>query len=292
MTRWIGRVIVGVLASGALLAARQQNVFHAETEGVSVNVSVRSGNKAVTGLTAADFELRDNGVKQSIATLSVEALPIDVTLLLDVSHSVEGQRLERLKYSVGETAQLLHPEDRLRLIAVQHTLREVFPFQPGGSRPSVESLTAAGGTSLYDGLAAAMMRASTPDRRQLIVAYTDGQDTISVMSIDTVREIAGFADAVVQLVVPTIRAPGSSRPEVIPAAGVLSDLATRTGGQLFIMDFAAPISDAFKQAIDDFRTSYVLRYTPTGVTRAGWHELDVKVTSGTYDVRARKGYGG
>ena len=89
-----------------------------------------------------------------------------------------------------------------------------------------------------------------------------------------------------------MRGPRSTGMETVPGAAVLSDLATRTGGQLFRMDIAAPITEAFKNAIDDFRTSYVLRFTPTGVTHAGWHDLNVRVTSGTYEVRARKGYSG
>ncbi|HKW03628.1 MAG TPA: VWA domain-containing protein [Vicinamibacterales bacterium] len=281
------------LASLVLVSAQdQQPVFRGGTDLVSVPVSVRTVEKAVAGLKASDFELKDNGVVQSIESFAVETLPIDVTLLLDLSRSVDGQRLDRLKYSVGETALLLDSDDRHRLIAVQHELHEVFPFQPGGSKPNVDSLKAFGGTALYDGLAAAMMRAAEPGRRQLIVAYTDGQDTISILPIDTVREIAGFADAVVQIVVPTIRGPKSTGMASVPGAALLSDLATRTGGQLFWMDIAAPIGDAFKNAIEDFRTSYVLRYSPKGVTRAGWHDLSVRVTSGTYEVRARKGYSG
>jgi hypothetical protein len=31
---------------------------------------------------------------------------------------------------------------------------------------------------------------------------------------------------------------------------------------------------------------------PAGVSSDGWHELTVRVKSGTYDVRARKGYMG
>jgi VWFA-related protein len=281
------------LASATVISAQdQRSVFRSEAEAVSVSVSVRAVEKAVAGLKASDFELKDNGVVQSIESFSVETQPIDVTLLLDLSRSVEGPRLDRLKDSVGETALLLHKDDRLRLIGMQHELHQVFPFQPGGSKPNVASLTAFGGTSLYDGLAAAMMRAAEPDRRQLIVAYTDGQDTISILPIETVREVAGFADAVVQIVVPTMRGPRSSGMEAVPAASLLNDLASRTGGQLFWMDTAAPIADAFKQAIDDFRTSYVLRYIPRGVKRPGWHELSVRVTTGNYDVRARKGYSG
>ena len=52
------------------------------------------------------------------------------------------------------------------------------------------------------------------------------------------------------------------------------------------------ISSAFLRAIDDFRASYVLRFTPEAVPAPGWHELGVRVTRpGTrYTVRARKGY--
>ena len=283
---------VKLLPASFLLAQDQRAVFRGATDIVSVSVSVRTVEKAVAGLKASDFELKDNGVVQSIESFSIETLPIDVTLLLDLSGSVAGPRLDRLKHGVVETAGLLHPDDRLRLIGMQSELHQVFPFQAGGSTPNVESLSASGGTSLYDGLAAVMMRAVEPERRQLIVAYTDGQDTISILPIETVREMAGLADAVVQIVVPTIRGPRSSGMETVPGASLLNDLASRTGGQLFWMDLAGPIGEAFKQAIDDFRTSYVLRYTPQGVKRPGWHELSVRVTTGNYEVRARKGYSG
>ena len=282
-----------ILASVLIGSAQdQRSIFRSESEAVPVPVSVRAIDKPVAGLKASDFELKDNGVVQSIESFSVETLPIDVTLLLDLSRSVEGPRLERLKASVRETAVFLHADDRDRLISMQHELHQVFPFQPGGSKPDVESLNASGGTSLYDGLAAAMMRAPEPGRRQLIVAYTDGQDTISILPIDNLREVAGLADAVVQIVVPTTSGRRSTGAEAVPGAALLSDLATRTGGRLFWMDAAAPIGEAFKNAIDEFRTSYVLSFTPQGVTRAGWHDLSVRVTSGNYEVRARKGYSG
>ena len=285
-------VVIAAIVTGARAFARAQHpVFRSETEGVIVNVSVRGGNQPVNGLTPADFELRDNGVKQAIQAFSIERLPIDVTLLLDVSRSVEGTRLDRLKSSVGETAHLLRPEDRLQLIAVQHWLHLIFPFQPGGSQPPVDALTAAGGTALFDGIAAALMVPVEADRRRLVIAYTDGQDTISALSLASLRDVAGFSDSVLQVVVPTIRI-GANRPTQTPGAPGLSDLASRTGGQLFLMNVTEQITDAFKQAIEDFRTSYVLRYVPVGVAHGGWHDLDVKVVSGKYEVRARKGYGG
>jgi hypothetical protein len=92
-------------------------------------------------------------------------------------------------------------------------------------------------------------------------------------------------------VVPTLRG-GASRSDSASGPPAVGRIATRTGGQLFLMNNAGRITDTFKQAIDDFRTSYVLKYFPAGVAHGGWHELDVKVASGKYDVRARKGYGG
>ena len=40
----------------------------------------------------------------------------------------------------------------------------------------------------------------------------------------------------------------------------------------------------------EFRQSYVLTYTPEGVTRRGWHKLQVDVPGRRVTVRARSGY--
>jgi hypothetical protein len=54
------------------------------------------------------------------------------------------------------------------------------------------------------------------------------------------------------------------------------------------------VDASFIRALEDFRTSYVLRYTVEGVPRAGWHHVAVRVTKPgrTYQVRARRGYVG
>ncbi len=276
---------------GVGIAAQEQAVFRTSVDAVSVTVSVRKANAAVPGLTAKDFELLDNGVPQTINAFTVEALPIDVTLLLHVSRSIAGYRLEWLRSSVVETAGLLKKDDRLRLVAVQHSVREFVPFQPGGARPALETLTAGGGTSLYDALAAAMMRRSEPDRRQLIVAFTTGVDTISILSRDTAEAVAGLADTVVHLVVPTA-GNASVRKSALADAASLGPLIARTGGQIFAADIDRPIAGAFTQALEEFSTSYVLRYVPAGVPRGGWHDITVNVKGGPYEVRSRKGYGG
>jgi VWFA-related protein len=273
--------VAGLAAS---VAAQQQPVFRGGVAGVSVPVSVRKGNAPVAGLTAADFEVFDNGVRQRIDAFTVEALPVDVTLLLHISRSIAGHRLEWLRTSVREVPGLLKPEDQTRLISVQHFLREL-------TLQDVETLVAKGGTALYDALAASLMRPSRADRRQLVVAFTTGVDTISILGLDAVEALSALTDAVVHVVVP-VNGSTSARRALLADAAPLNNLVTRTGGHIFPADTDAPIGGAFKGAIEEFRTSYVLRYVPEGVSPGGWHEISVTVRGGPYEIRARKGYGG
>jgi hypothetical protein len=53
------------------------------------------------------------------------------------------------------------------------------------------------------------------------------------------------------------------------------------------------VLNAFRRIFDDFRQSYVLRYTPKGVDPRGWHAIEVHVPSvKDATIRARRGYYG
>ena len=293
-------------ALAALPSQQQQPVFRARSDAVTIQVSVKSGNRPIGGLTAADFALRDNGVAQAVASVSAEQVPVDLTVLLDLSASVDGRLLDRLKAAVRDTAVLLHADDRIRLVAVTHVLQEAFDLRRAGPMP-LDTLAAAGATSLYDGLAAAMMRPSEPGRRQLVVAFTDGRDSTSILDESAVKEIARLTDVVVNIVVPT---PVITDPTVRgnstfawmatqpwarrePFFAVLTDLVEPSTGQVLVLEGDQSISRAFKKLLDDFRTTYILEYLPQGVAALGWHDVVVTVTRpGAYDIRARRGYQG
>jgi len=305
-------------------------VFRSRVDVVEIGVSVKSGNRPVAGLTADDFALADNGVPQQISSIAVERLPIDFTLLLDLSSSVDGAALDRLKAAVRDTAALLRPDDRIRLIAISQVLREVFGFQARGESLPLESLAAEGATSLYDGLAAAMMRPTEAGRRQLVIAFTDGRDSTSIVDEATAHTLARLTDTVVDIVVPlgaanaangnlqalaplspaasAARTPvyaGSSsdlsrasqalkpwaQQDTVPAG--LAELVNPTTGQVFPVTSGESISALFKKMFEDFRATYVLQYVPQGVARGGWHDVTVTLKKpGKYDVRSRNGYSG
>jgi VWFA-related protein len=301
----------------------QERVFRSGVDGVTIAVSVRSNNRPVLGLTAGDFELTDNGVRQELTTIAAEKVPLDLTLLLDLSTSVDGPLLQLLKTAVADTAALLRADDRIRLVTISQVLREVFSLRSREHAMPLDTLSAEGATALYDGIAATMMRATEPGRRQLIVAFTDGRDSTSIIDEKTAKEIARMTDAVVDIVVPIAGSPvdtGSRRlaqrggsidslssADNLAVGGrgapnrtgdpdvprILTELVEPTSGQVFPLAANDSVSRVFKAMLDDFRASYVLQYVPQGVAAAGWHDVAVTVKKHPkYDIRARKGYNG
>ena len=196
--------VVAAIAIGAgAIDARQAATFHASGQAVTIDVSVHDGKRPVTGLGAADFALTDNGVAQHVDVFAIAEIPLDVTLVLDVSSSVDGVMLARLKAGVLDVARAMRPEERLRLLAVQHYLREIVPLRSASAPPGLDQLNADGATSLYDGLAAALMTSSpVAGRRQLTIAFTDGGDTASILGAPVAADIAGRAGSVIYAVVP------------------------------------------------------------------------------------------
>jgi VWFA-related protein len=319
MRRTLSLLLAAVILGDALVA---QDLFRSGVDGVIIPVTVRNGNRPVGGLTAADFELRDNGIHQEIQNASAEKIPIDLTLLLDLSASVDGPTLQRLKTAVADTAALLREGDRIRLVAISQVLHEVFSLRPKDDAMLLDGLVAEGATSLYDGLAATMMRPTQAGRRQLIVAFTDGRDSTSIIDQNAAKAIARLSDAVVDIVVPVgaargdqtrrltqrygvfdsigsggnVTVNGGSPAGAITAEGVpqvLSELVAPTAGQVLALTADDSISRVFKTMLEDFRATYVLQYVPQGVAPEGWHEVEVTLKKrGKYDVRARRGYRG
>ena len=73
---------------------------------------------------------------------------------------------------------------------------------------------------------------------------------------------------------------------------VLAQLAEDTGGLVIpVRQPALDLTGTFRRALDEFRSSYVLYFTPRGVERKGLHTLEVKVRrSDSPTVRARRTY--
>lgn len=276
--------VMTLVALAAATPSAQDATFRASADAVSVGVSVQRGGRPVSGLEVTDFQILDNGVVQQIASLSYEKLPIDLTVLLDISGSVSGKVLDQLRQSAGDLQKTLQPADRLRILTFNmrvHRLLEVDAKQ-GAFGPAFSSLASGGSSAVLDALAVALASGTTVDRRQFVVLLSDGKDSISINTPEALLETARRTSPTVSVVLAT--------PIRRPADKIYADLAAETGGTTVALLPTETLGSQLRRTVDTFRSSYVLTYTPTGVTREGAHALEVRVQRPLVEVRARRGY--
>lgn len=275
-----------VLASLALLSPTrstvQEPVFSSKVEAVRVDVLVTERGQPVRGLGVADFDVLDNGVLQQVELVSFEQVPLNLVLVLDMSSSVVGDRLEHLRDGAQTVLRGLKREDQAGLITFSHVvvrgsaltsnLDQVRLALRGGFWP--------GSTSLIDAVYTGIMLGESDAGRALLIVFSDGLDTSSWLSADTVRDIARRSDVVAYGVT-------AGRP---PRMAFLRDLTELTGGALLDAGSSQNLGATFEKILDEFRQRYLVSYSPRGVQRAGWHRLDVRLKGRSGTVTARPGY--
>lgn len=280
--------------------------FRSGADAVTVDVSVRErSGRPVTGLTAADFQVFDNGVLQQVDEVSYGRVPIDITVALDVSYSVTGALLDRLRQAVVQLMRDLRPEDRLKLVLFNMRVTRTIDYTGDvkAVEQAIRDAVASGGTALLDAVSVTLVDAAPSDRRQLIVFFTDGRDSSSTTSATLLPEIARRTRATLTFVVPssppaapivfsgtvprTLILPSVPRP---PHHPLLATLARETGGSVLPVAPGANLTGTFRRALNDFRSAYVLYYTPRGVEPAGYHTIEVTVSRSGAEVQARRGY--
>ena len=295
-------VVAAALSASIHSSAQQQEpaaTFRAGADVVTVEASVRREKRPVTGLKIGDFQLLDNGVPQQISDLSYERLPIDVTVVLDVSASVTGSVLDQLRQSVRQLKADLGPSDRLKLVAFNMQVRRLADFEASASATDTAfaSLSGRGSSAIFDSVAVQLASATPAGRRHLIVLFTDGQDSSSITDPEILFDVAKRTTSTVDIVLasavaertasPFARSPG--RPP-ITIGRMYDQLARETGGAVVSTTPGENLASTFRRTLADFRASYVLYFTPQGVERTGSHTIDVRVKQEGTDVRARRGY--
>jgi Ca-activated chloride channel family protein len=276
------RLVCSLLVAIASTAASLDQTFRSRAEGVRVDVLVMQNGHPVRGLRAADFELRDEGVPQKIALADVDKIPLNVVLVLDSSASLEGQPMEYLRSAATGLLGALHSVDRAALVSFNEAV--AIRAEPSIDRApllkALQTLEANGTTSLIDGVGAGLALSDPRGGRSLTVVFSDGVDTSSWLEATSVSKAAERADAVVYGVVT----------ETARRDPFLPKLTAATGGRVLEIPSLDKLSDAFTSILDEFRTRYILAYTPADVPAGGWHRIEVRVKGRRVTVDARRGY--
>lgn len=299
--RLIGTLLVSVLSLTT-------QVFRSGVDAVRVDVLVTSRGKPVQGLTAADFELRDDGIPQEIQTIAFEDVPLSIMLVLDTSASVQGTALADLKAAAGGLVEILKPEDRAAIMPFSGSLRQSSPWtsDKAALRQAIAETAASGGTALYDAVYAGLMLREPSAARSMVLVFSDGADSASWLSGQNVVELAQRTESVVYGVTlegsplnrlgylvdfhSGLQRPRRRLPPNMVTREFLEAVTSETGGKVLNVQRSGQLRQTFLEIVHEFRSRYVLIYTPRNVATSGWHALDVRVKRRGNEVNFRRGY--
>jgi len=322
MTRGISVHLCALLIGVHMCPSRvvTAQVFRTTRDVVRVDVLVTEGNRPVAGLTAADFEILDNGMAQTVDQVSIEEVPFSALLALDVSESMAGAPLNDLKAAADSAVGALRATDRAAIMTFADQVREAAGWLPSGPAltSAIDHLRAIGSTALFDAAFAALtLRDPEPGRRALVLFFSDGDDTASWLPGAAALDRAGRTDAVVYTVSlgadrdraardrrtgSAMAGPGVARlalrsgitlspnAPIVDPSPFLPELAQRTGGESITVASSNKLRETFERIVREFGSRYLLTYTPRDVNTPGWHRVEVKVKAPRLSVKARRGY--
>ena len=201
-----------VLLSGVVAAqstsqsgsGEEQATFSVTTELVElpVNVTDADGN-FVSGLTAQNFRVYEDGKPQAISLFERADLPVTVGLIVDHSRSM-GPKLSTVAAAITSFAHSSHPEDEMFVVDFSD---RVWPELFGGQlftndvkalEHAVASVAAQGQTALYDAVYEGLerLRFGHRDKKALIIV-SDGGDNASRRKYSEVLTLARQSQAVI-----------------------------------------------------------------------------------------------
>jgi VWFA-related protein len=307
--------IVGVLAlSGASGPAQEdqkkERVLRVEVNLVLLNVAVTdSKGHYVTGLRPEDFEVFEDSIPQKLATFSEGESPQQA---VDSTHSVAPSESESVAVganvfilfdtsnymyrnfaiaqdAIAEFARSLDTPERIAFYAYSRDLYRAAVLT--GDRTQilrgVRSIVAGDNPALYNALLLTLKDASQYSGRKVVVVFSNGPDTASMVAPEDISELAQ-SEGIPIYVVSTNEARGD-----LISTAVFQRMTKATGGEAYFAKSWKRQQEAFASIREDIGHLYSLSYYPKDNPNRGWRAITVKLTGPAakkYHVRTRSGY--
>jgi Ca-activated chloride channel family protein len=246
-----------------------------------------AANQNVRGLTAADFEVLEDGKPQKLAKFEqVENLPLTLGLVIDTSISMATSLVEAQRAGSSILHSLMTPKDRAFAIG--------FSFQPylvmpptddvEGVSQALEGLRAHGRTALNDALVTGLYYFRSTKGQRALLLLTDGDDTGSSTPWETALDYARRSGVAIYAV--GLNIPLRDR----EARGHLGELAAASGGRVFFVARADELTGVYAQIEQELRSRYLLAYnSDRKADDLGFRPVEVKVRRGL-KARTARGY--
>jgi VWFA-related protein len=257
---------------------------------IELPVSVTdAGGLAITGLTAADFTVLENGKPQKVSHFNfAENLPISAGLLIDHSGSME-KRMEETKAAAIEFFREIMKKDDRAFVAA-------FASDPARAAPFVSSLQtleaqvnaipdAKGSTALYDAIVTGLYRFRNVQGRKALIVLSDGADTSSRLDYDDMLTYARSSRVPLYFI--GIGFGFGDR----GGMGTMRNLAAETGGAAYFVRSSKDLGDAYSRLERDLRSQYLLGYEiETSSKDQDYRTVEVRVSRPDAKVRTIRGY--
>ena len=144
-------------------------------------------NRAISDLSATDFELSESGEKREILAVEPTTAPFNLVLLLDVSGSVDNY-VDFIRKAARNFVNTANREDKIAIVIFNDDVKTLSTFttNKGILSESLDTFDAGGGTAFYDALAFTLAETLRPLRgeRTGIIVLSDGDDNRSFLSFD------------------------------------------------------------------------------------------------------------
>jgi Ca-activated chloride channel family protein len=276
-------------------AAAQRNRIRVNVNLVTVLVSVLDEhNRPAPDLPLEAFQLFEEGVEQKINIFEPEtSQPLDLALMIDASLSAHKEISFEQEAAAHFIRQVLRPGDRLSVFSFDEDVaqRAAFSDNVAALQDAVRKIPNGAGTSIYDAvlLGSRALARRGEDRRRVIILVTDAGETTSRYDFDSARKEAVRSNTLLYTVV--IRPVKNESGRNTAGEHALETMTDTTGGAMFYPDTPQELGAIFDRIDRELRTQYRLAYYPSPRGPANtYRSIEVKVTTGHYQVRHRKSY--
>ncbi len=272
-----------------------QYTLSVDVDLVVFNVTVLDNDgRPVTGLTANNFRVYEDGREEKIKIFQPEDTPATVGLVIDNSGSMANKRNDVVTAALAFVS-ASHPEDEMFIVNFNSKpwlgLPPSLSFTSDRSelRATLTETRAEGTTALYDALRLSLNHLKDGTRqRKALVLLSDGGDNASRVSLDDVLRMAQQSSA-------TIYCIGIYDPyQKDRNPSVLKKIAKVTGGESYFPNTLADLHSIWPRIAGSIRGQYTIGYVSSNSARDGSFR-NVKITATnkrgkTVEVRSRPGY--
>ena len=272
-------------------------VLQQDVEEVVLNATVLDGNKLVPDLKKENFEVFEDGVKQTLLSFSHSDVPVSIALVVDNSGSMMKKRPSVNKSALDLVA-ASNPEDEAFVVnfSDEAFIDQEFTADVSKLRDGLSHIESRGGTALYDAVVASAdkLAADAKKAKQVIILITDGEDNASTLNLEqTIRRVQQLSGPVIYSI-GLLFGDEMSHQEVRHARRALEMLSTETGGIAFFPKSIEQVDQIAAEVARDIRNQYTLVYHSTKPTREpGFRRVGVVAENGAsakLAVRTRTGY--